>query len=141
MALFLFAVSVLCAGIQDWTAFTVVLSLTILNGLVTIYEEVQSEKAIDALRSSLSINTRVKRSGAWVEMGAEMLVPGDLVKIKLGDMVPADVALQSGRDLEIDQSVITGESMPLIRGSKKLAYSGSLVSQRNKRKKKIKFCL
>jgi H+-transporting ATPase len=60
-----------------------------------------------------------------------MLVPGDLVKIKLGDMIPGDCILQKGRDLEIDQSVITGESLSVTRGSGCLVYSGSLIVSGN----------
>ena len=131
MALFLVAVGVLCGVIQDWVAFVVVLGLTLMNGLVSVYEEIKSEKAIDTLRASLGIDANVRRSGAWTQVPAELLVPGDLVRIKLGDMVPADAVLQNGRDLEVDQSAITGESLPATRGKRQMVFSGSVVVSGN----------
>jgi H+-transporting ATPase len=150
MALFLFGVVILCGAIQDWVAFVVVLGLTILNGLVAVFEEIKrypcffdvhfgplfhfsllSEKAIDTLRASMGIDSNVRRAGVWSVIPAELLVPGDLVKMKLGDMIPADCVLQSGRDLEIDQSAITGESLPVTRGSRDMVYSGSLIVSGN----------
>ncbi len=131
MALFLIGVGILCGVIRDWVAFVVVIGLTILNGLVGTYEEIKSEKAIDSLRASMGIDVNVRRSGSWNVMSAELLVPGDLIKMKLGDMVPADCVLQNGRDLEVDQSAITGESLPATRGSREMVYSGSLIVSGN----------
>jgi H+-transporting ATPase len=131
MALFLISVGILCGVIRDWVAFVVVIGLTILNGLVGTYEEIKSERAIDSLRASMGIDSNVRRSGVWSVIPAELLVPGDLIKMKLGDMIPADCVLQNGRDLEVDQSAITGESLPATRGSRSLVFSGSLIVSGN----------
>ncbi len=79
----------------------------------------------------MGIDSNVRRAGIWSVIPAELLVPGDLIKMKLGDMIPADCVLQSGRDLEIDQSAITGESLPVTRGSREMVYSGSLIVSGN----------
>ena len=131
MPVFLLCVGIICGVIQDWVAFVVVLGLTGLNAMVTIYEEQQSEKAIDALRVSMGTDTNVKRSGVWECINSDLLVPGDLIKVKLGDMIPGDSVLQKGRPLEIDQSVITGESLPVTRGPGELVYSGSVINSGN----------
>jgi H+-transporting ATPase len=105
--------------------------LLCLKKLLKVFFFFQSEKAIDTLRASMGIDSNVRRSGVWSVVPAEILVPGDLVKMKLGDMIPADCVLQSGRDLEVDQSAITGESLPATRGSREMVYSGSLIVSGN----------
>lgn len=127
MPIFLVLVAGVCFAIQDWITGVVVLSLTGLHSLLTVMEELQSDRAAEALKAFLLTNALVKRSGKWKVVVSNEVVPGDLIKIKMGDVVPADCTLQEGEALELDQSVVTGESLPVVRDVHELAYCGSLV--------------
>ena len=90
---------------NDWDDFTVLLTLQTVNGLIGYYEEKSSGDAIAALKQSLAPKATVKRDGAFVSLPARDLVPGDLVNIKLGDIVPADCRLSAGKPLEVQRLV------------------------------------
>ena len=72
---------------------------------------------------------KVKRNGVWASIPARELVPGDLIRLRLGDIVPADVKLLDGDPIEVDQSALTGESLPVTKKGGDVAYSGSVVKQ------------
>jgi calcium-translocating P-type ATPase len=86
-----------------------------LNGALGTYQEYSAAKNASALRSFMKIKTQVKRSGKWVEMDAEELVPGDIVRLESGMKVPADVRLMEINQLEIEESLLTGESLPSVK--------------------------
>lgn len=127
ISLFLMVVAVFSGLIADWTSVAVVVFLLVLNTIFILVEETQAEKAVDALRKKLGLESFVRRSGEWMLVPNEILVPGDLIKVKLGDMIPADCELRDGRALEVDQSSITGESLPVHRGAGERVLSGSIV--------------
>jgi len=79
------------------------------------WEERQAGNAIEALKAKLAIKARVKRDGKWVNPAARELVPGDVIRLRLGDIVPADARLLDGDEVEVDQSALTGESLPATR--------------------------
>ncbi len=105
----------------------IILILLIFNAVVSFAEEYKADKSIELLKSMLSINSRVRRDGIWKIMPSRLLVPGDLIRIRSGDIVPADAQIVSDSAVEIDQSVITGESLPVTKKNMDGIYSGSIV--------------
>jgi H+-transporting ATPase len=114
---------------RHWEDFTIIVVLLFVNAAVGFWEEYQAGNAIAALKARLALQARVRRDGAWVTVAARDLVPGDLVRLRLGDIVPADARLQPGDPVEVDQSALTGESLPVTHGPGDVVYSGSVVKQ------------
>ena len=102
--------------------------LLVLNAYLGFRQESRATKALALLRQRLTINARVRRDGRWQVLPAAQIVPGDLLRLRAGDVVPADVRLADGQIL-VDQSVLTGESLPVEGRPGSTAYSGSLVSR------------
>jgi H+-transporting ATPase len=123
------AAVVLSLLVRDWTDFGIILVLLVANAVVGFWEEYQAGNAIAALKARLAPEARVARDGQWRTLPARELVPGDLVRVRLGDIVPADAQLRPGGTIEVDQSALTGESLPVARGAGETVYSGSIVSQ------------
>ena len=121
--------AVLSAFARHWEDLGIILALLIVNAIVGFWEEFQAGNAIAALKKRLALNAKVCRDGNWKSIPARQLVPGDLVRLRLGDIVPADAKLLNGEPLEIDQSALTGESLPVTRKSSEVVYSGSIVRQ------------
>ena len=111
-----------------WIDAAIIAALLVLNGAVSFWEEYQSGNAIDALRERLATDAQVRRDGDWREVDARDLVVGDVVRIALGDLVPADIRLIGDAEVELDQSALTGESLPVTRGPGGDCYSGSVVT-------------
>ena len=109
-------------------SFAVLLILLLINGLIGFFEERNAGKAIAALKMSLAPKCQVKRDNVWQTVDAKNLVPGDLITMKLGDIVPADCELsnESG-SIESDESALTGESLPVTVGPGEVAKSGSII--------------
>ncbi|HME75386.1 MAG TPA: plasma-membrane proton-efflux P-type ATPase [Mycobacterium sp.] len=120
---------VLSGAVGHWPDFFIILLLLVANGVVGYTEERQAGNAIEALKAKLAINARVKRNGAWVTAPARDLVPGDVIRLRLGDIVPADARLLDGDEIEVDQSALTGESLPATRLAGDAVFSGSIVRQ------------
>jgi len=97
--------------------------------LLGFWEEHEASNALDALKNSLALKARVLRGGKWEQVDARTLVPGDIIRLYLGDVVPADCKLIQGDYVSIDQSALTGESLPVTKRSGEDAYSGSVVKQ------------
>ncbi len=104
----------------------IIVVLLVTNALLAFVKEQKGQAALALLRSRLEIRARVRRDNLWQEINAEQLVPGDLVHLRTGDFVPADMDLLSG-NLLIDQSSLTGESLPVEKDPKDVLWSGSLV--------------
>ena len=121
------AAMILAAVLQNWDDFGIILTLLIVNALVGFWEEYQSGSAVAALRSHLAPRARVLRDGRWVVLPARELVPGDTIRLRMGDIVPADSTLLADAVLELDQSTLTGESLPVSRRTGESAMSGSIV--------------
>jgi len=123
------AAAVLSALVRHWPDFFIILVLLIANAVVGFWEEFQAGNAIAALKAKLALRARVKRDGRWIAVPARELVPGDVIRVRLGDIVPADATLLAGDPVEVDQSALTGESLPVTRATGTLVYSGSIVRQ------------
>ena len=121
------AAVVLSAAARHWPDFAIILVLLLANAVVGFWEEHQAGNAIAALKAKLAITARVKRDGKWLCPPASELVPGDVIRLRLGDIVPADARLLDGDDLSVDQSALTGESLPATRKSGEAVFSGSIV--------------
>jgi H+-transporting ATPase len=115
--------------VGDWGDFTIITSLLLFNALLGFWEEHEASNALDALKSSLALKARALRNGTWQQIDARTLVPGDFVRLYLGDVVPADCTLIAGDYISIDQSALTGESLPVSKKAGADAYSGSVVKQ------------
>lgn len=123
------AAVVLSALAQHWPDFAIILVLLLSNAVVGFWEEHQAGNAIAALKARLAIEARVKRDGTWTTPAARELVPGDVIRVRLGDIVPADARLLAGDPVEVDQSALTGESLPATRKPGEAVFSGSIVRQ------------
>ena len=121
-------VAVVLSGIvQHWPDFFIILVLLLANAAVGFWEERQAGNAIEALKAKLAIKARVKRDGKWITPPARDLVPGDAIRLRLGDIVPADARLLDGGEVSVDQSALTGESLPVTCKSGDPVFSGSII--------------
>ncbi|KAE8651540.1 ATPase 8, plasma membrane-type-like [Cucumis sativus] len=113
----------------DWQDFVGIVVLLIINSTISFIEENNAGNAAAALMAGLAPKTKVLRDEKWSEEEAAILVPGDLISIKLGDIVPADARLLEGDPLKIDQSALTGESLPVTKNPGDEVFSGSTCKQ------------
>ncbi|CAI9787404.1 unnamed protein product [Fraxinus pennsylvanica] len=113
----------------DWQDFTGIVVLLIINSTISFIEENNAGNAAAALMAGLAPKTKVLRDGKWGEQDAAILVPGDLISVKLGDIIPADARLLEGDPMKIDQSALTGESLPVTKNPGDGVYSGSTCKQ------------
>jgi H+-transporting ATPase len=123
------AAVILSGVVRHWLDFFIILLLLVSNAVVGFWEEHQAGNAIAALKATLAITAKVLRDGKWSSQDASELVPGDVIRIRLGDIVPADARLLSGDPVQVDQSALTGESLPVERKSGDAVYSGSIMRQ------------
>ena len=121
--------AVLSGVLQHWADLAIILAMLFINAGVGFWQEFKADNAIALLKQKLALMARVKRDGAWKDIEARLLVPGDLVLVKLGNVVPADLNLVEGDYLSVDQSALTGESLPVDKKAGDEAYSGSIAKQ------------
>ncbi|KAJ3250298.1 hypothetical protein HK103_003638, partial [Boothiomyces macroporosus] len=116
--------TILSAILGNWIDFGILVFVLIANAVIGFHEEAKAESALDALKNTLALKTRAWRNGKLVEVEAALLVPGDIIILRLGDIVPADARLlgidATGEvtegNLQIDQAALTGESLPVSKG-------------------------
>uniref|UniRef100_A0A803ML35 Plasma membrane ATPase n=1 Tax=Chenopodium quinoa TaxID=63459 RepID=A0A803ML35_CHEQI len=113
----------------DWQDFVGIVTLLFINSTISYIEETNAGNAAAALMARLAPKSKVLRDGKWSEQDAAILVPGDIISIKLGDIIPADARLLEGDPLKIDQSSLTGESLPVTKQTGDGVYSGSTCKQ------------
>jgi H+-transporting ATPase len=121
------AAVILSALARRWPDFGIILVLLLANAVVGFWEEHTAGNAIEALKAKLAIKARVIRDGKWINPAARELVPGDVIRLRLGDIVPADARLLDGDPMSVDQSALTGESLPATRKSGDAVFSGSII--------------
>jgi H+-transporting ATPase len=123
------AAVILSAVARHWPDFGIILLLLLANAAVGFWEERQAGNAVAALKAKLALKALVRRDGKWATLSARELVPGDVIRLRLGDIVPADARLLDGDPVEVDQSALTGESLPATRKPTEAVFSGSIIRQ------------
>jgi H+-transporting ATPase len=113
----------------DWQDFVGIVVLLVINSTISFIEENNAGNAAAALMAGLAPKTKVLRDGRWSEQDASILVPGDIISIKLGDIIPADARLLEGDPLKVDQSALTGESLAVTKNPSDEVFSGSTCKQ------------
>jgi H+-transporting ATPase len=121
--------AILSAIVRQWDDLTIILVLLIFNAGIGFWQEYKAANALESLKKQLALKARVLRDGKWQEIAAEHLVPGDIIRLRLGDIIPGDVKLFEGDFLSVDQSALTGESLPVSKKAGDIAYSGSVAKQ------------
>ncbi|MEJ2196616.1 MAG: plasma-membrane proton-efflux P-type ATPase, partial [Ignavibacteriaceae bacterium] len=119
--------AILSLLIRHYTDFFIILVLLLMNILISFWHNSKASNAIEMLKKKLSPYARVKRDNDWKTIPSRELVIGDVIRLRLGDIVPADVKIIDGDYLECDESALTGESMSVIKKLWDAAYSGSVV--------------
>ena len=119
----------LSLAIGHWTDFVIILVMLLVNALVAFWQEHQAANALDALKQQMAPFAVVRRDDRWTRLVARELVPGDVIRLRLGDVVPADAVLSGEDPLSLDESALTGESLPVDKTTGKMAYSGTIVKR------------
>ena len=120
----------LSALVHRWEDFTIIIIMLFVNAFLDFYQEHKALNAIEVLKNKLAKKSLVLRDGEFKEIDSKNLVVGDIIKIKIGDIIPADVKLIGGGEfLVIDQSALTGESLPVNKKPSDVAYSNSIIKQ------------
>lgn len=114
---------------RDWPDFFVVTGLLLYNAAVGFWQDNKAASALAALKQGLALKARVRRGGAWSDVDAADLVPGDVVTVAGGEILPADLVLVDGKYLSVDQAALTGESLPVSKKVGDVGYSGSIARQ------------
>ena len=121
--------AILSAVLHNWPDVGVIVVLLFLNAVVGFREEYQADSAIAALKKKLALKARAKRDGAWIGIPSRELVPGDIVRLRIGEIIPADAKLLEGDPVQVDQSALTGESLPVEHVAGDAVFSGSVMKQ------------
>jgi H+-transporting ATPase len=123
------AAALVSAIIGHWGDFVIIATLLLFNAGLGFWQDSKAAGALAALKKGLAPKATVRRDGSWTTVDASALVPGDIVTVRLGDVVPADLRLMGDGFAAIDQSMLTGESVPVQKKSGDPAYSGSTIKQ------------
>ncbi len=121
--------AILSVLVQHWEDFWIIISLLILNAVVGFWEEKKAEDVIAYLQKKMTVKARVLRDGKWRVIPGNELVPGDIIRIRMGDIVPADVKLIDGDYVSVDQSALTGESLPVTKRKGDIVFSSSIIKK------------
>lgn len=119
--------AILSGLLQRWPDFIMITSLLLINASIGFLQEYKANNAIEALKQKLALKARVLRDGTWQSIDAKDLVPGDVASVKLGNIIPADMKLFKGTYLSVDQSALTGESLPVNKKIGDTAFSGTIA--------------
>ena len=126
LVIVLMVAGILTAFLQHWIDTAVIFAVVIVNALIGVVQEGKAEKAMDSIRQMLALKAAVIRNGKRRTVAGEELVPGDVVLLEAGDKVPADIRLLSSHSLAIQESMITGESLPVEKGTSKVEEGAAL---------------
>ncbi len=121
--------ALLSAAVRRWEDFIIIMILLFTNAFIDFWQESKALNALKVLKEKLAKKALVLRDGEFKTIDARDLVPGDIIKIKIGDLIPADVKLIEGDFIQADQSALTGESLPVGKKVGDIAYSNSIVKQ------------
>ncbi|BDZ72557.1 metal-transporting ATPase [Methylophaga marina] len=121
--------AILSAAVGKWEDFIIISVLLLINAGLDFFQEHRALNALSALKSQLDTQVRVLRDGKSQLVRSQELVPGDIIRLRMGDLVPADVQLLTGDYLSIDESSLTGESLPVSKRSTDVAYANTIIRQ------------
>ena len=121
--------AVLSAFVQKWDDFTIITIMLLVNAGLDFFQEHRALNALKALKQRLKAEIIVLRDGEFKSIPVRELVPGDIIRLRIGNIVPADVQLLQGDYLALDQSALTGESLPVDKKVNELAYASTVVKQ------------
>ncbi|MFO7579950.1 MAG: cation-transporting P-type ATPase [Nitrosomonas halophila] len=136
----LIGAAVITAALGHWIDTLVIMAVVVINAIIGLIQEGKAEEALEGIRKMLSAHAQVRREDEWKEIDAEDLVPGDLVRLRSGDRVPADLRLLNANSLRIEESALTGESVPSdkqtdpvaenagVGDRSSMAFSGAIVT-------------
>jgi len=136
----LLAAAVVTAALGHWIDTGIILAVVMVNAIIGFIQEGKAEQALEGIRKMLSLRAHARRDGEWAEIDADHLVPGDIVRLRSGDRVPADLRLIETVNLRVEESVLTGESVPTEKNTEPAAphagvgdrfgmtYSGTMVA-------------
>ncbi|WP_455380512.1 cation-transporting P-type ATPase [Acidihalobacter prosperus] len=127
----LLGAAIMTAVLRHWIDMGVILGVVIINAVIGLIQEGKAERALDAIRRILSQQALVVRDSRLIQIPAEELVPGDVVSLQSGDKVPADLRLLHSKELRIDESILTGESVPVNKSIDVIEADASLGDRRN----------
>jgi len=121
---------ILSAIARRWEDFAVILAMLLINAFVDFFQESKALSAISVLKKKLARKALVLRDGEWQSIDAREIVPEDIIKVKIGDVVPADCKLLGGGDfLQVDQAALTGESLPVSKQAGDDLYANAIIKQ------------
>jgi len=123
------AAAILSAVVQKWDDFVIIAIMLVVNAGLDFFQEHRALNALRALKQRMGAETIVRRDGQFKTIPSRELVPGDIIKLRIGNIVPADVKLLEGDYLSIDQSALTGESLPVSKKAGEVAYASTIVKQ------------
>ncbi len=127
----LIAAGVITALLQEWVDAGVIFGVVIVNAFIGFIQEIKAVKAIDALAKTMTTEATVIRSGQKTRVSSVDVVPGDIVLLQSGDKVPADMRLVSVKDLRVDESALTGESVPVDKKTDTLSEDTTVADRHN----------
>ncbi|MFW6102038.1 MAG: plasma-membrane proton-efflux P-type ATPase [Chloroflexota bacterium] len=121
--------AILAGSVRRWEEFGVILALLLVNGGVSYWHESKANQAIEALKKEMALDARAIRDGKQKTIPARQLVPGDIIVLHIGNVIPADAKLLEKQHLSTDESALTGESLPVDKEESDSIYSGTGVKQ------------
>jgi len=127
----LLAAGLVTAVLQEWVDAGVILGVVVVNAIIGFIQEAKAVKAMEALAKTMVTEATVIRSGSKVRISSAEVVPGDIVLLQSGDKVPADMRLISSRDLQVDESALTGESVAVEKDTSQLPHDTILADRKN----------
>lgn len=113
--------------LKHYTQTVIIGLLLVFNAIVSFFQENRAQNALALLQKRLVVRSRVLRDGSWQQTSADQLVPGDIIRVRMGDVVPADIKILDG-EISADQSTLTGETLPVEAGPEKTAFAGSVIA-------------
>ena len=121
--------ALLSAAVGKWEDFGIITALLLVNAVMDFWQESKALNALKVLKDKLARKATVLRDGSFQLIDAKELVPGDIIKVKIGEIIPADVKLFDGEYLQVDQSALTGESLPVTKHANDIAFANSIAKQ------------
>ncbi len=121
--------AVLSLLVQKWEDFAIVTIMLFVNAFLDFFQEHRAHNALKSLKQQITLEVSVLRDGAYIQISSSELVPGDIVLLRIGDIIPADVQLLDGEYLAIDESSLTGESLPVTKYANDVAYANTIINQ------------